>query len=287
MKQVIFGCGDIGRRISKQLIDSGVSTDEILAYVKQSTEQAKRLDIKVFSVDLDSEPVKLNGCQAAQVYYTIAPQKEGTEDLRSRNLIQSLQQQAIRFQRLVLISTTGVYGDCEGEWVNEESNTEPQTERGQRRLDSERQWLTWGVSQNMDVVILRVPGIYAHSRLPRARIEKKIPVVRAQECGFTNRIHADDLADACIQAMKYGRAGHIYNITDGTPGKISEYLQTAAQVLGLPPLPEITMQQAQGILSSAMLSYLGESRKISNAKMLADLKVNLRYPDFREGVKHG
>ena len=125
-------------------------------------------------------------------------------------------------------------------------------------------------------MILRVPGIYANSRLPIDRIKKRTPVVAAKECGFTNRIHADDLAEVAISAMQRARAGDIFNVTDGTPGKISEYLQAVAQVLGEEPLPEISMTEAQTQLSSGMLSYLSESRKISNRKMLKELKVVLR-----------
>jgi len=136
------------------------------------------------------------------------------------------------------------------------------------------------------VVILRVPGIYANSRLPVERIKKRTPVVEARECGFTNRIHADDLAEVAIAAMRIAGAGEIFNVTDGTPGKISDYLQAAALALGEQPLPEVSMAEAQTMLSVGMLSYLGESRKISNSKMLKELKVVLRYPDFREGIKY-
>ena len=113
---------------------------------------------------------------------------------------------------------------------------------------------------------------------------KRIPVVRAEECGFTNRIHADDLARICVVAMNRAKNADIFNVTDGSPGTISEYLKAAAQVVGLPSLPEISMQQAQTMLSRGMLSYLGESRKISNKKMLRELEIELLYPDFRQGL---
>ena len=287
MQYLIFGCGDVGRRIAQQLIDSGICRQDITGFVNASVAQAQSLGIKVEQFDIDAPLSSLATYQRACCFYTIAPQKHGLTDLRSRALIAALEQQAINIKRAVLISTTGVYGDCDSEWVTEDSQTKAQTERAQRRLDSEHQWQQWGTHQKVETVILRVPGIYAHSRLPRSRIEKAIPVVAAHECGYTNRIHADDLAHVCIQAMREGRSGEIYNATDGTPGKISEYLQAAAQVLGLPKLPEISLQEAQQVLSSGMLSYLGESRKISNKKMLSELKVNLRYVDFREGLKHG
>ena len=145
-------------------------------------------------------------------------------------------------------------------------------------------WLIWGRSQAIDVVVLRVPGIYAFSRLPRERLRKMTPVVRADECGYTNRIHADDLARACVKAMRSAPGGETYNVSDGTPGKISEYLQAAARALSLDPLPEISLEQAKTELSEGMLSYLSESRMVSNQKILADLGLELLYPDFKAGL---
>jgi nucleoside-diphosphate-sugar epimerase len=207
-------------------------------------------------------------------------------DTRSRRVIELLRKQGLRPKKIVLISTTGVYGDYDGEWVTEKSITKPQTERGQRRLDSEQQWLTWCEDYKVEINVLRVPGIYAFSRIPRQRLDNETPVVRAQESGYSNRIHADDLAMVAVTAMRKPIAGEIFNVTDGSPGKIAEYLQAACVVLGLPPLAEISMRQAETELSSGMLSYLSESRKISNQKMLSKLNVTLTYPDFRIGLRH-
>jgi len=287
MTIVIVGCGDVGRRTASQLCAAGVSPSSItaLARTHASIDACARLNITSQRFDLDALQADLALCQNAEIFYTVAPQKEGLSDQRTKALLAHFTQHKIIPRKAVVISTTGVYGDCQGEWVDETSPTEPQTERGQRRLDLEAQWLSWGEMNNVCVVILRVPGIYAYSRLPIERIRRRTPVVRAQECGFTNRIHADDLAAIMLVAMKGAQAGDIFNVTDGTPGKISEYLQAAAQVLGEQPLPEISMAQAQTQLSLGMLSYLSESRKISNRKMLDELNVVLRYPDFREGIK--
>lgn len=292
MNKVILGCGDIGRRIASALIARGIAKSRVHGLVRssQSRQQCLDLGVAVNQVDLDQPLEDFFGFAAdvykqAEVYYTIAPQKNGLIDRRSQRVITQLSKLPSSLAKAVIISTTGVYGDCNGEWVTEDSATNPQTERGKRRLDLECQWLEWGEQNTVPVVILRVPGIYSFSRLPRERIAKRTPVVRASECGFTNRIHADDLATTCIAAMRDAQAGQIFNATDGTPGKISEYLQVAANALGQPPLPEISMEQAGEVLSSGMLSYLGESRKISNQKMLDQLGVQLRHPDFREGVK--
>lgn len=288
MQSVILGCGDIGCRIVRSLTTQGHDERNIVGLVNsiESVERCVEFGVIGLRFDLDKLNRDLSLCNAAQTYYTVAPQKHGVQDLRSKAVLQHFDDANIKPEKVVLISTTGVYGDCGGQWVTEDSATEPETDRGQRRLDSERQWLSWGKRQGVPVVILRVPGIYANSRLPRDRIAAKTPVVKPGECGYTNRIHADDLAMICVAAMRRGKSADIFNATDGTPGKISEYLQEAAKVLGVAPLPEISMSEAHLELSSGMLSYLNESRKISNEKIMRKLSISLRYPDFKEGLKY-
>jgi nucleoside-diphosphate-sugar epimerase len=214
----------------------------------------------------------------------VPPQKSGKEDLRSENFLRAAEAAYLKPGSVVLISTTGVYGDADGEWVDESMDPRPRTERAIRRLDQEQKWQAWTQSKETPLRILRVPGIYAKSRIPLERLQKGVPVVRADECGFSNRIHADDLSMAVIAAMNYNGDETIFNATDGMPSKITEYLQSAAEVAGLPPLPEISMEEAENQLSPAMLSYLLESRRIRNQRLLEELGVKLRYPDFRQGL---
>lgn len=283
---VIFGCGDIGRRIAKVLL-SEQGVDDLHAYVNsvESAELCARLKVIALKVDLDNINRDLSLCHNREMYYTVPPQKEGTQDKRSRALVAHFQSHDLVPKKVVLISTTGVYGDCDGEWVTEQSSVNPQTERAKRRLDSEQVWLHWGETNKVPVVVLRVPGIYSFSRLPRTRLMSGTPVVHAAECGYSNRIHADDLAQLCVFAMLRAKSGEVFNATDGVPGKISEYLQLAAHVLGMDSLPEISMSEARKVLSDGMMSYLGESRKISNQKILNDLGVKLMYPDVKLGIK--
>lgn len=287
MKSVVFGCGDVGRRIAKFLLESGVAADDIFAYVNtsKSAELCARMKVIALTVDLDSAIRDLSLCNGSELYYTVAPQKNGDKDLRSRALLETWNDHNILPKKVVLISTTGVYGDCNGQWINELSPVNPQTDRARRRLDSESVWQDWGSTNKVPVIVLRVPGIYAFSRLPKQRLMKRTPVVNPAECGYTNRIHADDLAKVCLKAMELGKGGEVYNATDGEPGKISEYLQAAAHILGMEALPQISMAEAVSSLSEGMLSYLSESRKISNEKMLNDLDVQLSYPNMLQGIK--
>ena len=287
MKSVVFGCGDIGRRTVKWLLSSGVDAENVYAYVNtsKSAELCARMKVIALTVDLDKTIRDVSLCHEADLYYTVPPQKSGDLDQRSRALLENWQDNKITPKKVVLISTTGVYGDCDGQWVDESTPINPHSARAKRRCDSEEVWLKWGRSNKVPVIVLRVPGIYSFSRLPRQRLIKRTPVVNPQECGFTNRIHADDLAQVCVKAMELGVGGEVFNVTDGTPGKISEYLQAAAHVLGMEPLPQISMREAHKVLSAGMLSYLGESRKISNKKMLEDLDVVLNFPDMLQGIK--
>jgi len=283
MQSWIIGCGDVGRRIARLLKPS--NTIGVVRSV-QSAQACKAFVTHAHCLDFDQHlPTDcFKNSDVGILYYLVPPQKQGLTDQRSQHVLAALTEQSIKPEGVILISTTGVYGDCDGAWVTEDTPTKPQTERGQRRLDMESQWLAWGKQQGVPVIILRVPGIYAFDRLPVQRLRNGTPVVSSDECGFTNRIHADDLAQVSVAAAQHGDPYEVYNVTDGTPGKISEYLQEAAKALGLPPLPEISLQQAQQTLSSGMLSYLGESRRISNQKMLNELNVELKYPDFKQGI---
>ncbi len=288
MTSIILGCGDVGLRIARQLRQTGIPREDIIAYVRsvESAELCARKGVTALRLNLDSIQRDLGLCNGADLFYTVPPPKEGVIDSRSEALLEFWQATNVKPRKVVLISTTGVYGDCEGGWVTEESVTRPQTDRGKRRLHSEQLWQSWSRSHGVSLVILRVPGIYAFSRLPVERLKRRTPVVTAKDCGFSNRVHADDLARIGVLCMQKNTEG-VFNATDGAPGKISEYLQAAALALGMQPLPEISMQQAQSELSQGMLSYLSESRKISNQKILCELNIKLLYPDFRKGIKEG
>ncbi len=306
MRHVILGCGDIGRRIALELKAQGVSAEQIVPFVNspKSYELAQSLGLTPHYFELDivqhetlytdrakrRSDNELTDLQIALlnnslVYYTVAPQRSGQQDLRSRALIEQFKRFNITPNKLVLISTTGVYGDAKGQWVDESCTLNPSTDRAQRRYDSEVQWQRFMQGLARPLIVLRVPGIYANSRLPIARVRQANPVVRSAESGFTNRIHADDLAAICVKANQHCYESTVMNATDGTPGSITEYLQAVAEYLGEPPLPEISLEQAQKELSEGMLSYLSESRKISNAKMCKELEYELRYPDFRQGLQ--
>ena len=286
----IAGCGDVGRRIIAALIAQGFEPAHIggTARSPESQAKAKVLGVNVFLLDLDrNESCDFSAITAdTQLYYTIAPSASGDQDRRTARFLSALTDQRTLPQKIVLISTTGVYGDCEGRWVDESAPLNPMTDRAKRRVDMERQFTAFAARVEIPLITLRVPGIYARSRLPERRIRSGEPVLTIAESGFSNRVHADDLAEICVLVMQRLNQSDVFNVSDGKPGTITEYLHTVADFLALPRLPEVSAAQAQIKLSSGLRSYLNESRRISNTKLLSVLNTELRYPDFRNGMKY-
>ena len=157
----------------------------------------------------------------------------------------------------------------------------PKADRAYRRLSAEQALQDWAKRHHKEYMILRVPGIYAQDRLPLERLKKGLAVVNESEAGWTNRIHADDLAQACKAAMHCEKANQIINITDGNPSTMTEYFNQVADYAGLPRPPQISMKEAEATLSKGMVSYLKESRRIRNKKMLDTLNISLKYPSLK------
>jgi nucleoside-diphosphate-sugar epimerase len=225
---------------------------------------------------LPSLPVR-NGL----LFYFAPPPAQGTGDPRLRALLDHLGDELPR--RIVYISTSGVYGDRGGAWVTEDAPPMPRNDRARRRLVAEETLREWASRHHRPVAILRVGGIYGPGRLPVERLRRGEPVPRESDCGYTNRIHADDLASVCVTAGERGDG--IYNVSDGRPGTLTDYFNRVADLHGLPRPPQITLGEARTRLSAEMLSYLEESRRLDNGRMLRELGVSLRYPSLKEGLR--
>ncbi len=284
MKSVfIIGCGYVGSRLAQRWLtrDTPVAA---LARNRESGEKLAKLGVSPVPGDLsDIWSLRRLDVTEQLIYYLAPPPGGGTNDPWMRHFVAALGANRLP-ARCILVSTTGVYGDHQGAWVDEESQLRPGSDRARRRLDAERVLRTWGRVRRVPVVVLRVAGIYGSDRLPLVRLQAREPVVDEQECPYTNRIHVDDLVQACVAAADYGVADNVYNICDGTPGTMTEYFNTVADIFSLPRPPVLTMQQARTRLTPGMLSYLSESRRLRNDKMLSELRVRLRYPDLVTGL---
>jgi nucleoside-diphosphate-sugar epimerase len=280
---LIAGCGDIGRRVASLEMAAG-HTVAALARSDETAGKLRRQGIRVARGDLDA-PDSLGNLPSPglTLYYFAPPPAKGTDDPRLGALLAALDPAAPP-SRLVYISTSGVYGDCRGEWVDEDRPPAPRTDRARRRLAAELRLRDWSGRHGAPCIILRVPGIYGPGRLPVERIRRGIPVVAEHESPYSNRIHADDLAEACFAAARLGRPGRVYNVSDGHPTTMTDYFFRVADLFGLPRPPAVSLEEARRVLGPNALSFLEESRRLDNRRMLEELRVTLRYPDLASGL---
>lgn len=290
MKNVLLiaGCGDIALRIAPLL----QAHYRILGLCRnpENFNQLRLHGIVPVSGDLDHfmHLDRLAGI-ARVVLHLAPPANHGVRDIRTANLLAALTRRqrvksVILPQRFVYISTSGVYGHCKGALIDETHPVNACSERGLRRISAERQIRDWGIRNHVNVSILRVPGIYAASRLPLARLREGAPMLSPEDDSYTNHIHADDLARVICMAVRYARSGRIYHTCDDSRLKMGEYFDLVADRFGLPRPPRISRAQAEDVISPGMLSYLDESRRLKNVRMKRELHVNLRYPTVAEGI---
>jgi nucleoside-diphosphate-sugar epimerase len=289
---LIVGFGDVARRAVPELL----AQYHVVALVRtaDASGHAIRLGVTPVVGDLDRPETLASLAGIADFLLHLAPPDgSGDRDHRTRSLVDALPVRAMlahangvlrRLERVVYVSTSGVYGDCGGACVDETRPVNPQSDRARRRADAERVLLEWGEREAVCVSILRVPGIYAADRLPIARLEKGTPALRAEDDVFTNHVHADDLAYACVAALARGGAGRIYNVADDSEMKMGEYFDLVADRAALPRPPRIARADAVGQIPPTTLSFMSESRRLVTRRMKEELGVVLRYPTVREGV---
>ena len=281
---LIVGCGDIGLRVLKLL--GARMTVLALTSSSRRIDELRAAGARPLRGNLD-EPTTLGrlGPLADLVLHLAPPAAVGDTDTRTRHLLHALARAGC-VRRIVYASTSGVYGDCGGNLVTEATPVNPQTSRAQRRVDAETVLQAWGRQYGVPVVILRVTGIYGPGRLPLARIRQGHPVLREEESPPTNRIHADDLAVVCVKAAQRAADGDIFNVSDGQPGTMTQFFNAICDLLNLPRLPQVSMAEARQVMNPMMLSYLSETRRMDNRKMLDELGITLQYPDLEAGLKN-
>ena len=280
---LIVGCGDVARRMVPLL--AGRWRVYALARAPQLLAPLRARGVTLIEGDLDRPDTlaPLAGL-AHDVVHFAPPPTQGTRDTRTAHLIAALGKRGSPPAQLVYISTSGVYGDCRGELVEETRPARPQTERARRRADAERQLRAWGRRSRVRVSILRVPGIYAADRLPIARLERGTPALATEDDAFINHVHADDLARIVIAALRRGTPGRAYNAADDAPIRMGDYFDLVAERFGLARPPRVPRGEADGVIPGNQLSFMDESRRLVNRRLKRELRLRLRYPTVHDGL---
>jgi nucleoside-diphosphate-sugar epimerase len=288
---LIIGCGDVGQRAARIL--GGAQRVRLLA-LSSSPERGPALraqGITPLQGNLDDPRSlrRLAGLATRVLHLAPPPSGELADwrlDPRTRALTRALVQRSLPVS-VVYGSTTGVYGDGQGRWVGEATPATPKTPRAWRRVDAEAavHWL--GRATGVRTTVLRIPGIYAPDRpggTPRERLQRGTPVLRAEDDVYTNHIHADDLARACVLALWRGKPQRNVNVVDDTELKMGDYFDLAADLYGLPRPPRVARDAAGDQLPLVLLSFMSESRRLHNQRMKGELGLRLRYPTVAQGL---
>ncbi len=280
---LIIGCGDVALRALPQLRERyriyGLTRNRARAPLLRES------GVVPIVGNLD-DPASLDGLTgiAHDVLHSAPPPSQGARDTRTAHLIATLAKAKSLPQQLVYISTTGVYGDCAGELIDETRTLHPQTERANRRVDAERQLREWGRRSRVRISILRAPGIYSEERLPLKRLAEGLPALNADEDGYSNHVHAQDLARMAVAALRFGHPGRMYNASDDSVLKMGEYFDLVADHCGLPRPPRLSRAEARERIPANMLSFMNESRRLSNRRLKTELRFKLSYPTVRDGI---
>ncbi len=283
---LIVGCGDVGQRVLR-LLQGRWTVYALTSQAARVPElHAQGAIALVGNLDKPATLARLAGL-ADRVLHLAPPGREGHQDGRTRHLLEALSRQAPP-THLVYASTTGVYGDCGGAQFDETRAVNPRNDRAWRRVDAEAQLRAWGRRSGCAVTVLRVPGIYAMDRDggdPRDRVARGMPVLRPEDDVYTNHIHADDLARACLRALLKGRPQRVVHASDSSEMKMGDYYTMVAQMSGLPVPQRIRRDEAASHFSPMQMSFLGESRRLINRRLTRELGLKLKYPTPREALE--
>ncbi len=277
IRVLLIGCGDVALRTAALLKDRA----RLYGLIRRDDEipklRARGIVPIVGDLDRFGSLHRLRTAPFAVLHFA-PPPSEGRDDPRTQRLIAALARARIIPQRFVYLSTSGVYGDCAGARVTEARARRAQTPRARRRVAAEDRLRAWARHSGVALTIIRAPGIYAETRLPLDRIRQGTPVLADDDDVYTNHIHADDLARAVVAALFRGRRNRAYNAADDGEFKMAAWFDMIADAFRLPRPPRVGWEEAEERVAPILLSFMSESRRLTNLRMKRELRVNLKYP---------
>ena len=277
IRVLLIGCGDIALRTADLLRGKARLYGLTRRHDEMSKLRGRGIAPIIGDLDRYHSLDRLRTAPFAVLHFA-PPPSEGRDDPRTARLVAALTKARIIPQRFVYISTTGVYGDCAGASVSETHPRKPQTSRAKRRVAAEDRLRNWARRYGVRLSLLRTPGIYSETRLPLDRIRQGTPVLREEDDVFTNHIHADDLARAAVAALFRGMSNRAYNICDDAELKLGSWLDTVADAFHLPRPPRVSWEEAEVRIAPMLLSFMTESRRLSNTRMKRELRLRLEFP---------
>ncbi len=268
-----LGHGYTSRELARQLVPAGW---HIVATSRSADTPQEGVDLRQWPGDDLRDAFE----QATHLLTSIAPGEAGDPVL---NALADQIAAAPRLRWVGYLSTTAVYGDHQGGWVDETTPLNPATRRGHWRVAAERAWQDFAEEQSLSLHIFRLAGIYGPGRGPFAKLRAGTARRIVKPGQVFSRIHVEDIARTLIASMNAPNPGAIYNVCDDDPAPPQDVLGFAAELLGLPVPPEEDWETAQ--MSPMARSFYAESKRVRNDRIKRELGVKLKYPDYRTGLR--
>lgn len=274
---LVFGYGYTARVIGQELLSEGW---RVIGTTRSADKAAAMKADGIEPVLWPTEDITEALTAATHILLSAAPSEGGDPVLAA--LAGEIRQRAAQYEWVGYLSTTAVYGDRNGGWVDETSPLTPATRRGQLRADAEQAWLDLGVETGLPVHIFRLAGIYGPGRGPFAKVRAGTARRIIKKGQVFSRTHVEDIAQVLRASIAAPNAGAIYNVCDNDPAPPQEVIAEAARMLNL-PLPEaVDFETAE--MTPMARSFYAESKKVSNRRILEELGITLKYPDYRSGL---
>ena len=282
MKKIILaGFGYLGKFIEQQ---ADFNNKKVLYKLSRNPDKYRSVFGKHVEVDFDKEKFDIREMlDGSTIIYMAPPNKDKDKDPRLENFLNNTKR--LNIEKIIYISTSGVYGDCGGSYVTEEAELKPLTSRAKKRVIAEKMIMKYSTVNNTNYVILRVPGIYGLGRLPLSKIREREPLIIKDECKITNLINVEDLARVVWRVIKDNINNEIINVSDGTPITSTEYYLKIYDELDIEYPPFINMKEAAKYYSKERLSFMSESRILDVSKMKRLFSDCIKYSNISDGIK--
>ncbi|MDA7750196.1 oxidoreductase [Candidatus Pelagibacter sp.] len=277
-----FGFGQVAKNFIKKLI---IEKYNINLSVTSRSETSKKIfkGINYNSYLFNSEKfdhnlvVKLK--EADHILVSIPPEKQ--EDLVVKNFSKFLESSKVKW--ITYLSATSVYGDHKGKWVNENSKTNPISNKGVARLKAENSWIFLEKKKKLPVQIFRLSGIYSNEKNILVRLKSGDVKLINKKNHYFSRIHVDDIANILFKSLLKFKSGEIYNLSDDKPSSSKEITLYGAKMLNIENIENIEVHEIE---SEMLKNFYNESKKVSNKKVKNYFNYNLMFPTYIEGLNY-
>ena len=278
---ILAGSGYLGESIIAEynIIKNTFNIIELCRSIKNN-----RPEVKTIQIDFDKSTDNMSYVEGSVIVYMAPPDTLNLKDTRLNKFLKNISNYEVK--KLIYISTSGVYGDCNGNIVKEDNQLNPLTDRAKRRADAETQIQKFCMRKNIGGIIFRVPGIYGRNRLPIKRVKERDPLINIEESRTTNLIHVSDLTRLVIKALSLtNKETEIINVSDGKAVKTTQYYEIIYKALNIKPPEYISYEQAMRMYDEKRASFLKESRVLDVTKMKQLFPGCIKYEKLEDGIK--